>query len=352
MKNGKVMKRHLKGVAAAAALAVSVVAPALAQEDRFRGTIEPVEAKEPYKIAFSAVHFVDKFWNAMMYGVENEAERSGVELVSALSAGGYGSLAKQISDLESLAALEPDGIIVAGATYDGLSRTIKRISESGIEVIVAGTPVNTDLAAVGILEDEFLVGKQMGEYLCEKAAGSQVITLPGPQGSEWNRIRFDGYLSAAEECGIESVGNTFKGGMSLEDGQRQAADLLVKYPDASYIWAVVGLIGDGAASAVKRAGLTDVKVVSSAFTDLTVPMMEEGYIEASISEPSMLTGRLAVQYMVRQLNGDELPNTTDGGMPYPVVVVPTKPVSAGDMANYDLHQFDWAPEDWTNSYSR
>lgn len=350
----KLGKTRVAMLALTAALGLTAAQTANAQdtEDRFRGSVEPVQAKEPYRIGFATVHFVDKFWMAMTYGMADEAEQSGAELTSALSAGGYGNLSQQISNLDTLAAQGLDGIIVAGATYDGLSRTIKRITDQGIKVVVAGTPVNSPDVVVGVLEDEFLVGQQMGEYICAQKPGAEVITLPGPQGSEWNRIRFEGFNAAAKTCDLRVVGNTFAGQMSLEDGQRQASDMLIKYPDAEFIWAVAGLLGDGAASAVKRLGRDDVKVVTSAFTDLTAPMMQEGYIAASVSEPSIITGRLAMQYMIRALNGDPMPGATQGDLPYPVVVVPTVPVAASEMETYDLHRYDWAPEDWENPYSR
>jgi len=350
LKAGRLLNRAL--IATALAAQVFAGSAHADETDRFRGAVEAVQAKKPYKIAFSAVHFSDKFWMAMTYGMQDEAKLGGADLVSALSAGGYGNLQQQISDLETLAAQRPDGIIVAGATYDGLARTIKRIAESGIKVVVAGTPVNSKDVALGVLEDESLVGQQMGEYLCSKAPKSQVIALPGPQGSEWNKIRFDGYMKAVKACGIESVGNTFQGQMSLEDGQKQASDLLIKYPDAKYVWAVAGLLGDGAAASIKRLGRSDVKVVTSAFTELTKPMMEDGFIDASVSEPSILTGRLAVQYMIRLLNGDDVSGAKPGQLPYPVVVVPTKPIEAKDIASYDLNKYDWAPDGWKNPFSQ
>jgi len=330
-----------------------LVAPCRAQsEDRLRGVVEPVTANKPYRIGFAAVHFVDKFWLGITYGIADEAEKSGAKLVSTLSAGGYGNLSNQISNLDTLAARNLDGIIVAGATYDGLDRTIKRITDAGIKVVVAGTPVNAKTVSVGILEDEHRIGEQMGEYICSQKPGAKVITLPGPQGSEWNKIRFDGFNGAAQKCKLQTFGNTFQGQMSLEDGQKQATDLMIKYPDTDYIWSVAGLLGDGAASAIKRLNRNDIKVVTSAFTQLTTQMMKEGHIVMSLSEPSVITGRLAVQYMVRLLNGQPLPKTEKSPFPYPVVSVPTTPVLAKDIASYDLSKYDWPPENWVNPYSQ
>jgi ribose transport system substrate-binding protein len=341
---------------AAVAVVVSVAAtsqPLLADSvDRLRGAVEPVMAKKPYRLGFAAVHFVDKFWMGMTYGMIDEAKRSGATMVSVLSAGGYGNLSQQISNIETLASSNLDGIIVAGATYDGFERTIKRVTDSGIKVVVAGTPINAKTVTVGVLEDERKVGEQMGDYICAHKPGAKVIALPGPQGSEWNKMRFEGFEAAGKKCNLQIVGGIFQGQMNLEDGQKQATDMLVKYPDADYIWAVAGLLGDGSAAAVKKLGRANVKVVSSAFTQLTTQMLKEGYMGATISEPAVLTGRLAVQYMIRALNGDPLPNTVTGVLPYPVIFSPTAPVEAKEISSYDLSQYDWPPEDWKNPFAQ
>ena len=285
-------------------------------------------------------------------GIADEADKSGAKLVSTLSAGGYGNLSEQISNLDTLAARNLDGIIVGGATYDGFERTVKRLTDSGVKVVVAGTPINASTVSVGVLEDEHRAGEQMGEYICAQKPGAKVITLPGPQGSEWNRVRFDGFQEAAKKCNLQTYGNTFQGQMSLEDGQKEATDLLIKYPDADFIWVCAGLLGDGSAAAVKRLGRNNVKVVTTAFTQDTIQEMKDGHIIMSLSEPSVLTGRLAMQYMIRLLNGDPLPNTSKGPLPYPVVTVPTVPVLAKDIGSYDLSIYDWPPVNWVNHFSQ
>jgi ribose transport system substrate-binding protein len=343
-----------------AAAAIFVVAsflvvpqPSVSQSfDRLRGAAKPVKAKRPYRIGFATVHFVDNYWMGLTYGIQDEGKLSGANLVSVLSAGGYGNLSQQISNIETLASNKLDGIIVAGVTYDGLDRIIKRVTDTGIKVVVAGTPVNAKTVTVGVLESEVRVGEQMGEYICAHDPGAKVIAIPGPQGSEWNRARLDGFEAAGKRCNLHVLGGIFQGQMNLEDGQKQAGDMLVKYPDAKYIWAVAGLLGDGAAAAVKKAGRRDVKVVSSAFAQLTMQMLKEGYMATTVSEPAVLIGRLAMQDMIRALNGDPLPKTGTSSLPYPVTFSPTVVVEAKDAATYRLSQYDWPPPDWKNPFAQ
>ncbi len=340
--------RQMLAAAAGVALFTLATVPATRAEapDRMRGVVTPVKAKKPYRIGWAAIHFVDTFWVSVGYGVVEEAKEAGIELVRILPAGGYGNLAEEQAALDQLATMNLDAILVSGVTYQGFDRAVKRITDRGIKVAVLGVPIDAKTTSFGIIEDENTTGGQTGQYLCSLEKGAKVLTIPGPAGAEWNKIRFEAFKSEAEKCGSQLLGNSFQGGMSLEDGRKQADDLMVKYPDVHYIWAVAGNIGDGAAEAIKRSGRKDIWVIGSGFTANTAEMMKEGYIKMYLSEPAILMGRLAVQYVTRLLNGDEMPNLVPNILPYPSVIVPTVPVESKDIATYDLEQFDQAPAGW------
>ena len=153
--------------------------------------------------------------------------------------------------------------------YDGLERPIKNLVDKGITVVSLATPVKSDLVKFGVIQDEYTVGETGAKYICDREPGALVITIPGPQGTEWNRMRFEGFKRGAAKCDLKLVGNSFGGNMAIEDGQSQATDLMIKYPDADFIWAVGGNVGDGAAQAVKRMR-RDLPVVGSGITANTV----------------------------------------------------------------------------------
>jgi ribose transport system substrate-binding protein len=320
--------------------------------DRLRGLVAPVKAKKPYRLGWAAIHFVDTYWVSNAYGLVDEAKRTGVDLVRILPAGGYGNLAEQQAAIEELAALNLDAIIVSGVTYRGFDRAIKRITDRGIKVAVLGVPVDAKAVSFGVVGDEADDGAQGGRYLCSLEKNAKVLTIPGPAGAEWNKIRFEGFKREAERCGSQLLGNAYQGGMGLEDGRKQAEDLMVKHPDAHYIWTVAGNIGDGAAEAIKRSGRKDIWVIGSGFTANTAGMMKEGYIKMYLSEPAILSGRLVVQYLARLLNGDDMPNLVPNLLPYPAVVIPTPAVEAKDIYSYNLEQYDQAPAGWNVPLTR
>lgn len=318
--------------------------------DRLRGVVEPATAKKPYRIGVAVVQLADDYWKGMVYGLVDEAKQSKVEIVRVLAAGGYGKTSEQIAQLEALEALQVDAIILGAADFDGYDQIIKRLTDKGIKVFAAGVPVNSKQVSLGVTMDEIEIGKTIANYICKQDANAEVITLPGPKGPAWNKLRFDGVQAGAKDCpGMKLVGNTFAGDITIEDGQSQASDLMIKYPQAKYIYAAAGGLGTGAGLATKRMN-RDTKVVTSAVTAKTVDLIKGGHIAMVVSEPGILIGRSLIQYTVRSLNGDPLPNLKQSGpIPYAQFLIPMYELTADKLPTYNLNNYDQPPADWQPS---
>jgi ABC-type sugar transport system substrate-binding protein len=313
--------------------------------DRMLGMAEPVKAAKPYRIAYAAVQMNEDFYLGIAWGVVDEANRAGAQLVRITSAGGYGHSAEQINQLEQLRALGVDAILIVGATYNGYDRVIERIVASGIRVISVASPIGAAKTTLGVMQDEANLGARIAGYICTKNPKATVLTLPGPAGTEWNKVRFDGFRARAAQCGLTLVGNTFRGNISIEDGQQQVLDGLLKNPGTPYVYAVSGALAVGAAQQIERSGST-AKVVTGTVNERTVALMNDGVIEMVASEPSVLFGRAALQYAIRSLNGDPLPNVKSGVLPYPVVFVPNTELTRANINSYDLYLADLPPKGW------
>lgn len=321
--------------------------PSAETVDRLRGVVEPTTAKKPYRVGVAVVQLADDYWKGMVYGLVDEAKQSKVEIVRVLAAGGYGKTSEQIAQLEALAALEVDAIILGAADFDGYDQVIKRLTDQGIKVVAAGVPVNSKQVTLGVTMDEIEIGKTIANYICKQDPNAEVITLPGPKGPAWNKLRFDGVQAGAKECpGMKLTGNTFAGDITIEDGQSQASDMMIKYPQAEYIYAAAGGLGIGAGLATKRMD-RDTQVVTAAVTAKTVDLMKDGHIAMVVSEPGILIGRSLIQYTVRSLNGDPLPNLkTSGPIPYPQFLIPMFELTTDKLDSYNLTHYDQPPAGW------
>ena len=336
----------LAGAFATVSTAALPSASAADTTDRFGGMSAPVMAKKPYKIAYAAVQMNEDFYLGMAWGIFDETKREGAQLVRITNAGGYGKTAAQIGQLEELRALGVDAVLIVGASFNGYDKVVERLNEAGIKVVSIASPIGAPLTTAGVTQDEKKLGATIADYVCKKDPKGTVLTLPGPAGTEWNKERFEGFKEKATSCGLKMVGNTFKGNISIEDGQAQAADGLLKYPEAKYVYAVAGAFAVGAGQQIKRSHGT-AKVVTGTIDERTIELVKEGVVELVVSEPSVLFGRAAVQYAVRALNGDPLPDTIKGVLPYPAVFVPNKPVTADNVGSYNLYDYDLPPKGWT-----
>ena len=313
--------------------------------DRLLGMVEPVKANKPYRIALASTDMNSDFWLGFAYGVVDEAKRSDAKLVRIVSAGGFGKVAEQVGQLEQLGTLDLDAVILAPAAFDGYDKVVERLVSKGTKVITID-PINTSKITFGVIQDDTRIGRTLGDFVCRQKPKATVITLPGPAGSEWNAHRFAGFKEEAAKCSLNLVGNTFAGNIALEDGQRQAADLLLKHPDADYIYAVAGIFSVGAAQEVKRMH-AQAKVVTGTFTRRTADLLKDGTMAVVISEPPIVLGRAAVQYAIRLLNGDPLPHAVKDMLPFPVAIIPNTIVTPADIATYDVDAYDLPPEGWT-----
>lgn len=333
--------------AAAAVLAACslLLADAAIAQDRLQGMIEPVVGKKPYRIGFASVDMNSDFFIGLAYGLTDEAKRANVEIVRIASAGGYGKVAEQIAQLEQLGTMNLDAVILGGAAFDGYDKEVERLLDKGTRVVALGSPISASKTSLGLIQDENRIGATLASAICEKKPNGKVLTLPGPPGTEWSKRRFDGFKAEAAKCNLTLVGNTFAGNVSIEEGQRQAGDLLVKYPDVDFIYAAAGIFAVGAAQQAKRMQVK-APVVTGTITRRTVDLLKDGSIATVVSEPPILKGRAALQYTVRLLNGDELPHLVNGVLPYPVVFTPNLTVTAETLKSYDVNEFDLPPEGW------
>lgn len=341
------LTRGIAGAAIAAlAVLVGTAASSVAQENRLLGMVEPVKATKPYRIGYASADMNSDFFLGLAYGAVDEAKQAGVQIARIVSAGGYGKVAEQVSQLEQLGALKLDAVIIVGAAFNGFDKVVDRLVEGGTKVVTVAAPIGAPKVSVGILQNEDKIGEALAQYICEAKPKATVITLPGPAGSEWNKLRFDGFKAAAQKCDLKLVGNTFAGNISIEDGQQQAADQLAKYPDADYIYAVAGIFAVGAAQQAKRMN-SHAKVVTGTLTRRTINLLKDGTIQLVVSEPPIVFGRAALQYSVRLLNGDQLPHTITGIMPFPVAMVPNLKLTPANINSYDVNKYDLPPEGWT-----
>lgn len=354
MKRHTATKKRLKlGLKAAIlALAVSFIMPVHAaneeSEDRLQGLIDPIKAEKPFKIGVTLVHLHDDFWKGIAYGIQDEAKRSGVELVQVSVAGAYGNVREQFAQLSALKTLGVDYAVVGAASFNGYDPVFKDLKAAGTKVLAVGIPVNSTHVTFGVGQDENAIGQVLAKEVCKKDPNATVLTIPGPAGAEWARLRYVAFTEEAQNCkGLKVLPGAFGGNVGLSYGLSQAADLLLRNPEAKFIYTPEISLGMGAAQAVRQQK-RDVQVVSSSVVKEAIPMIKDGRILAVVSEPGIIMGRLIVQYAIREHEGKEMPRLNkDGALPYPYVLTPPELITPENADTHPYHIYEIPPADWS-----
>jgi ribose transport system substrate-binding protein len=341
-------------VAGCALMLPSVLGMAKADEpDRLRGIIEPVVAQKPLRIGVTLVHLNDDFWKGIAYGIADEAKRANVQVVQISVAGAYGNVKEQFAQLETLKSLGVDVAVIGAAAFDGYNPALKSLKNAGIMVVAAGIPVNSANVDFGVAQDDSSIGATLAKEVCTaKGDGeAKVLTVPGPAGAEWARLRHVAFLDEAKKCkGLTVVDGATGGALGIEHGLSQASDMLLKNPDAKFIYTPEVSLGMGAVQAVKQLNKPDTKVVSSAVVREAIPMVKDGRLLGIVSEPGIVMGRLIVQYAIRKSEGLPTPNLNPvEGLKYPAVMVPSELITQENADHYPFELYELPPEDWSIS---
>jgi ribose transport system substrate-binding protein len=332
-------------------LAISVIlcgaVNAQSQDDRLQGLIEPIKAQKEYKIGVTLVHLNDDFWKGIAYGIADEAKHSGVKVVQITVAGAYGNVREQFAQLNALKTLGVDIAVVGPASFNGYDPVFKELQGAGIKVVAAGIPVNSPNVSFGVGQDEKAIGVALADEICKANPKAKVVTIPGPAGAEWTRLRYVGFMEQAKKCaGLTAVEGAFGGNVDIGYGLSQASDLMLRHQDASFVYTPQISIGMGAAQAIRQMN-RKAQVVSSAVVREAIPMIKDGRILAVVSEPGIIMGRLVVQYAIRQMEGKPMPKMNrDSSLPYPYALTPPTLVRSTNADAFPFHIYEIPPKDF------
>jgi ABC-type sugar transport system substrate-binding protein len=189
---------------------------------------------------------------------------------------------------------------------EGIGPAVDRLWEAGIPVVY--DPVVADSKKVmGVFTNEKLAGRLQGEHIASKDPNAKVIAMCGPAGVIWPKLRCEGLREALKEKApkAEIVAEKFHD-MDRAKIASVAGDTLQGNPEANWVFNSTDLQAKGVIDALRAAGKEpgEVKITNLTMGRELVDLAKDGWIDYSISERSVLLGRLAMDMMVRVLNGE------------------------------------------------
>ncbi len=263
-----------------------------------------------YRLGISIPHLKDSYWVAVSYGLITEARRLGVGL-TLVEAGGYGELDTQIEQIQTLVKSGVDGLILGAIGYQGNDAIIAEVVKQGIPVVAFVNDVKSQDVSAKALVSFQEMGYLAGEFVAEDAEKDGLHTVriaffPGPEKTGWAPETLDGFkASMAYFPGTMDIVDIRWDDTGLE---KQRALLRASLMENSEIDYIVGnaLAAEAATELLAEMGLTDkIKVVSTYIIPSLYDKIREGLVVAAPSDLTVFQGRMAVDMMVRTLDGEK-----------------------------------------------
>jgi protein TorT len=293
--------------------------------------IKKTEITKPWNICVLFPHLKDSYWVAANFGVVDEIRRTGTAM-TLYEAGGYTNLSTQLSQMDNCIAQKFDGIILGAISADGVASLVKKATDAGIPVIDFVNGVNEPSVSAHALVSFYDLAYTTGKYIVEQSKGEPLVVgfFPGPQGAGWSDDAVRGFGDALKGSKVE-IAVTRRGDTGLNVQLDLINNALQTYDKMNWIVGV-DIAAQAAAVAVRNAGLTG-KVNVAAF-DIIPPVYEDvaaGATKASPTDFTTLQGRLAVDMVLRLLQGQKLAAKRAGPKPAMVTSETIKSFNMTDM---------------------
>jgi fructose transport system substrate-binding protein len=263
------------------------------------GDDEPGEQEAAGTIGIVEQQLTNPFFGTLRDAAVAEAESLGYETTTA-EAQTIGDSASQVAAVERMIAQGVDGIILDASSPDALVDVVAQARDAGIVVITVNSSLNPSDAADGGFEtDNTAAGRLIGAWTkatLEARGVTPVVTMldydltDKPAGG-----RHNGYLEGMGLTDTSPNVTSLIGDASADSGLERMENALATNSSVNAVYSINEPTGQGAASAISSAGLTDTIVLTSVDGSCSgVQSVADGEFGATVMQFPSKMGELAV----------------------------------------------------------
>lgn len=258
-------------------------------------------------ICVSFPHIKDTYWLAVNFGISQEIKRF-AGTMHLFQAGGYDNLEIQIKQIRQCVEEGADGVIIGSISYDGLNELVAELKNKQIPVIDVINGISAqDVSAKSLVSFEEMAYKA-GEYIVALPQADETRTVnvawfPGPEGAGWVTSGNKGFFDAIAGSNIEVV-ETMYGDIGMVEQSELINEVLDRHSENLDFIVGTGLTAEAAVKILRKRGLNKrIRIISYYMTYGVYRNILRGKILAAPTDSSVIQGRIAVDQLVRILNG-------------------------------------------------
>ena len=264
------------------------------------------KANKKYKIAVLFPHIKDSYWLSINNGILKEANRLGITF-DLYEAGGYNNFGKQKRQFLKVANSGYDGIILGSISYSKLNEDIKN---SKIPVVEVTNDIEAQDIKAKSLVSFFDMGYKTALYVIKDAKSStkKVVFLPGPKNSGWADDTYLGFMQALKDNNSKNIKvySPIFGDTGIVTQKGLIKRLIYKHKKIDY------LVGNAVAASIapevlsslnKNKNKNKIKIVSTYIIPEVYDLIKKGKVAAASSDMTIVQGKIALDMIVKILNG-------------------------------------------------
>ncbi|MBU1100371.1 MAG: sugar ABC transporter substrate-binding protein [Bacteroidetes bacterium] len=262
-------------------------------------------------------YFID-----MQNGAEAAAKRFNVNII-VQAADREVDVEKQMQIIENLIQMRVNVICVAPSGSQEIVPAILKANEADIPIIAIDTRVDKNvllesggevLSFIG--SDNKDGGKLAGQFIVNELGKSgNVAILEGIPGHETGDARLAGFYEVANKSENIKVVVSQTANWERDQGYNVMQNILQAHPEIEAVFACNDMMALGAVEAISAANRTGEIIVVGfdAISDCRAAIKAEE-MHASIAQHPEAMGRLAVEYALKVINGESIPDEIPVGI--------------------------------------
>ena len=272
--------------------------------------------KDKYIIGFSKMYGTDIYIMCIEDGLKDQAkvweEKLGVEIEIVSVDAGNDDPTQQQADLEDLAVMGVDGVVIFPGDSDLIVTPIKELyNANNIPVVITDVGVSGGELLSYIVTSQYEFGCDSGQMLVDAMTeagtvdGGKVVGIQTHPANASAVARVDGFMDVCAAAGCEVLETKIPESATVDACYKVTEDLLTSDPDLAGIFTVNNIAVVGIAMALKDHNRPDVKLVgndgSAAMYDL---ILDGTYCYGSAMQQPYLYGTLAMDQLMYYFTGE------------------------------------------------
>ncbi|AZO93372.1 ABC transporter substrate-binding protein [Halocella sp. SP3-1] len=255
------------------------------------------------------------YWLVVKAGAEAAAEEFGANIVWQ-GPQKETDIAKQVNVIENNVIKNVDAIVMAATDANALVPPLKKAQNKGIPVITIDSGVADDSVVMAHVstDNEKAAMKAADILAILTGEEGEVGVIPFVAGAATSMARENGFKDGLEKYpGLEVVATQYSQA-DIATAMQVTENMLTANPNLKAIFAANLPGGVGAGRALKSRGLEDdVVLVSFDSGDTLIKQLKEGSVDALVVQRPYQMGYLGVQYAIKAINGEDIPEFVDTG---------------------------------------